>query len=98
MPKDDRSPVGSQAPIYPTGCSDRRRRVYSEETPLLRAVGDVPVYHSSPSPDGTIRDNELAREDEDEATEYEASEYEASEYENMLERTISYSSQLGIGP
>lgn len=46
----------------------------------------MPFYHSSDSPDETIRDNELAGEDA------------AAEYENMLERTISYSSQLGMEP
>lgn len=84
MPKSDSESSRGRLPVLPTSSDGHHRREYSEDTPLLRAVTDVPYYHSVGSPDETLRDNELAG---DEA---------ASEYEHMLERTISFTSQLGI--
>lgn len=56
----------------------------SEQTPLLKAVTEVP-YHTS-SANETLRDNELSTDDEDE-----------SPYQNeLLERTIS-SGGIGLG-
>lgn len=84
MPRGNRTAAGSQHPRRDSPSTEHHRREYSEDTPLLRAVTDVPFYHSASSPDATIHDRELAEEDTQ------------SDYEDMLERTISYSSQLGI--
>ncbi len=80
---DGRRPAERHAPDY-----SFHRRVVSEETPLLAAATNVPYHHrGDTSPDETLRDDEL-----------EEREIDPNEFDQMLSRSTSYTSGLGMEP
>lgn len=65
-----------------------QRRLIAEDTPLLAAATDHPfAHHGASSPDETLHDDEL-----------EENEIDPNEFDQMLTKSISFSSGLGIEP